>query len=309
MFKLSIIIPAYNVQEYIVEALDSVFNQVTDDEEVILINDGSTDATLDLAKTFEKNSNYKIISTSNKGLSSARNLGVKHANGEYIYFFDSDDVLSINFVKKIKKSIKNNNNPDLICFSGGAFFDDSYDGGYSLSYERNINKAFSSGAEAFTELYKVNGLKSSACLYTVRKRFFVDNSLSFKDILHEDEEILLPLFFLAGSTVVINDILFLRRVRKNSIMTKEKTHKNLYGYIQTIDTLIDFKSEYPELCNKWLKSWKDRGQDILITTLILKKKLGDKVITKVTKNYFIKFADYRIIYKLMVVLLRKIRVL
>lgn len=96
MIKLSILIPVYNVASYINRCLDSIFltNRYTEQFEVILVNDGSTDNSEELILPYiNKYSNCKLISQANKGLSMARNIGVEHSIGEYIWFVDSDDWL------------------------------------------------------------------------------------------------------------------------------------------------------------------------------------------------------------------------
>lgn len=91
---LSIIIPVYNVEEYIYDCLYSVLNIDNLNYEIILINDGSTDRSGDIIKEFAKKyHNIKIIEQENKGLSAARNKGIQNAIGEYILFVDSDDYL------------------------------------------------------------------------------------------------------------------------------------------------------------------------------------------------------------------------
>ncbi len=92
--KITVIIAAYNAEKYLKETMDSIVNQSLGDFEVIVINDGSTDNTLEILRGYEKRyAHVKVLDKENGGPSSARNMGLEHATGEYIYFFDSDDVL------------------------------------------------------------------------------------------------------------------------------------------------------------------------------------------------------------------------
>ncbi|HOZ54957.1 MAG TPA: glycosyltransferase [Clostridia bacterium] len=92
MPKVSVIVPVYNVQDYIRKCMESLVNQTLDDIELIIVNDGSTDGSIEIAKEYqEKNKKIKIVNKKNGGLSDARNYGVRYANGEYIAFLDSDD--------------------------------------------------------------------------------------------------------------------------------------------------------------------------------------------------------------------------
>lgn len=93
MVKISIIICVYNGEKYIGNAIESVLNQSLEDIELIIINDGSTDNTLDIANSYLLDPRVKIISQSNEGLGASRNTGIRHASGEYLGFLDADDWL------------------------------------------------------------------------------------------------------------------------------------------------------------------------------------------------------------------------
>ncbi|MGL5650089.1 MAG: glycosyltransferase family 2 protein [Clostridium sp.] len=94
IYKLSVIIPVYNVKSYIVETLESIYNQTLKEFELILIDDGSTDGTYEILKEYEgRYENIKLLKQENSGPSIARNKGLKVATGEYIVFVDSDDLL------------------------------------------------------------------------------------------------------------------------------------------------------------------------------------------------------------------------
>lgn len=118
--KLSIIVPAYNVENYITQCLDSIVNALTDfnDYEIIVVEDCSTDNTLALLK--EISSNYKnlklLINQKNLGLSGARNKALKYSSGHYITFVDSDDILSYGILTAVAKKIDEHNNIDIFEF-------------------------------------------------------------------------------------------------------------------------------------------------------------------------------------------------
>ena len=96
MVKISVIIPVYNVENYLEESLDSIINQTFTDLEIICVNDGSTDNSPSILNNYaNKDSRINIINQENKGLSAARNSGLDVATGDYIYFFDSDDILEL----------------------------------------------------------------------------------------------------------------------------------------------------------------------------------------------------------------------
>lgn len=92
--KVSVVIPVYNTEKYVREAVESIMNQTLRELEIIIINDGSTDNSLQVAEELAAaDSRIQVYSQTNRGLSMARNAGITHAHGRYIYFMDSDDLL------------------------------------------------------------------------------------------------------------------------------------------------------------------------------------------------------------------------
>lgn len=97
---ISVIVPVYNVEKFLRKCLDSIMDQSYKNFEVICIDDGATDGSLDILNEYiEKDSRFKLFRQSNKGLSGARNTGLKYAKGDYIYFLDSDDYIHPDVLK------------------------------------------------------------------------------------------------------------------------------------------------------------------------------------------------------------------
>ena len=108
--KLSIIVPIYNVDPYLRKCVDSLLMQDIQDYEIILVNDGSTDNSGEIAQQYaDTYANVKLISQENKGLSVARNVGIKQANGKYIIFVDSDDYLQPNVLGELMEQVERDN--------------------------------------------------------------------------------------------------------------------------------------------------------------------------------------------------------
>ena len=106
---LSIIIPVYNVELYLDQCLESILKQDLDDCEIIIVNDGSTDHSIEIIEKYKDRFSCStvVMSQSNSGLSVARNIGVQHCKGDYIYFVDSDDYLADEAIATIKEIIAN----------------------------------------------------------------------------------------------------------------------------------------------------------------------------------------------------------
>lgn len=113
MPKFSIIIPVYNKAEYLERTLKSVLSQSFDDYEVVLVNDGSTDDSLEVMSSM-KNHRIKIINKKNGGVSSARNAGISNASGEWITFFDADDIMYADALQIYNKLIEDYPQYDVI---------------------------------------------------------------------------------------------------------------------------------------------------------------------------------------------------
>lgn len=114
---LSIIIPVYNSEKYIKRCIDSILSPTKFNYEIIIVDDGSTDATSELLASYSSLPNVKIFSQINAGVSSARNLGLKHAQGDYIMFVDSDDFLAKGWSDIVRSALVKYRNADLIVFS------------------------------------------------------------------------------------------------------------------------------------------------------------------------------------------------
>src|SRR5690554_5058559 len=115
--KFSVLIPAYNIEDFVKDSILSVINQTYSNWEMIVVNDGSTDNTLSILKDYEKkDKRIKIINQENKGLLMARRVAIEKAIGDYICFLDSDDFWENNMLEVLVSRIKSYN-PDLILFN------------------------------------------------------------------------------------------------------------------------------------------------------------------------------------------------
>ena len=116
--KFSVIIPVYNAEKYIERAIDSIVKQDYKDYEMILINDGSTDRSLEIIQRLaERNSRIRVESIVNEGVSHARNKGIELANGEYVLFMDADDMHEENTLQQIEDFLVKYDNPDSVSYT------------------------------------------------------------------------------------------------------------------------------------------------------------------------------------------------
>jgi len=113
---ISIVIPVYNVENFVNETLLSIKRQTSQPDEVIVIDDGSTDSSFNIINNYANLQGWQILQTTNQGLGLTRNFGKSKANSEYIFFLDSDDLIESNFIYEMKKLIQKYNRPDMILF-------------------------------------------------------------------------------------------------------------------------------------------------------------------------------------------------
>lgn len=224
--KLSIIIPVYNLEKYIIECLESIDIYNESVVEVIIVNDGSTDSSEKAVLEYIcDKAGFKYIYQTNKGLSGARNTGIKASKGEYLLFLDGDDKLSKNAIKSLIES-KILSTPTEIIISRYEEFSDidnrategpdlgffSYDKPFDF-YDTFVNKG-------------KNWISAWSCI--VNRSFILDNNLLFKEgILHEDELWVLQIFAKAKKLNLNNSLIYQYRTNRKGSIMENVTPKHL----------------------------------------------------------------------------------
>lgn len=235
MIKLSIIVPIYNVEKYLKHCLESIFSQYNEQIEIIMINDGSKDNSLQIAMEFvAKYPNVHLINQENKGLSVARNTGIKKAKGKYLLFVDSDDWIE-DCIGKILLCIQADD-ADVYSLETNIVKEDET---YLKTIKRNLtpNKTYS-GLEMFQKLvFPFSGVP----FYLFKRKFLIDNCLYFKErALYDDWQFLLRVFSLMNGCKELNLITYNYRLRDNTISTSPKTYKNFHDCIETACDYYNF---------------------------------------------------------------------
>lgn len=229
MPRYSIVIPVYNVEKYLKRTLDSIFNQTEQNFEVILVNDGSTDKSVEIAKKYK----VKIIDSKHVSVSEARNIGVKHAKGDYLIFLDSDDYWDKDLLKEVSKSL--GNNPDLVRFQARTVTDTNEKKDYPEQVFKDLT-----GEEAFNIISKFHFVENVWC-YAIKRDFYLKEKFKFKKgTIHEDFG-LTPLIIIKAKIVNSIDYIGYNYYRRSgSIM-------NTSNYEWTKRKVKDFYNHYLNL--------------------------------------------------------------
>lgn len=231
--KFSIIVPVYNVQQYLERCIKSLTSQSYYDIEIILVDDGSMDNSASICDSAaDKDERIIVIHKKNGGLSDARNEGMRIAQGEYIIFVDSDDYVENNMCE----SFLEYTNCGVEVIIGDAIVE-----GSNLSLSHIISKKVMSGTEYLLEAYRQDKAPMAAWLNIYNREFLIENNLKFKKgILHEDEEFT-PRALLKAQKIVCTNIPFYHYIiRENSITTKKDKRKNardLYATFCELETI------------------------------------------------------------------------
>ena len=211
---ISVVVPIYNVAEYLNECIDSILNQDYKTTEILLIDDGSTDHSGKICDEYaRKHRNIRVIHQKNAGLSAARNKGLSVAKGHYICFIDSDDYILPGYLSEMMKTIKKENADICVC-------------GYSknIPQEKTI-----SGQEATIKfLTEQENMDILAWNKMYKRSLFIDYEIRYPEgEIHEDNLTTYKLYSHAKRVSYIQETLYHYRSRGNSIMKRTKVIKHL----------------------------------------------------------------------------------
>lgn len=255
---ISVVMPMHNVESYVYEAIQSVLLQSFCNFELIIIDDGSTDNSLSVAvRAIDDDPRAKIITQKNRGLGSARNVGISETKGQYLYFFDSDDLL-VTQTLQVCINYLQNLNLDMIAFSGAAFSSITDCEGCYTEYQKPDILNPIDGCEMLARLFKRNAYSPSACLYICSRSLIENPQLRFDEgVLHEDEGFTADLYCRSKKAVALSARLFNRRIRLNSIMNSPLSMSHIHGSTQAalrIENTLNTLPHIPRDTKKALRS-------------------------------------------------------
>ena len=219
---ISIIVPIYNVEEYLEECLDSIQCQTYNNIEVILVNDGSTDASKEICERFcRQDSRFHLINQENKGLSGARNRGMSESHGEFITFVDSDDVLKEDMLEQLMEQVTSEEIDIVECW----YSNDQKE--LAILSPENVKIIFQGNTkEALVSLCRDNIVRLNAVAKLFRREVIL-NFPFLEGLFYEDVYGGMGILKQIRRMVKIDYIGYYYRVRQGSIMNREFNLKNL----------------------------------------------------------------------------------
>lgn len=239
---ISVIVPIYNVEDYLEQCIESLLNPTSLNLEFILINDGSQDNSGMIADYYStKDKRIIVIHQANRGLSAARNRGLTIARGKYIAFLDSDDWLTNDNSLSQLFFIAVTYNLDMI---RGIVAERVSDSEFIYLKGHTVTDRVITGDACFVELMSNGQYVPTVYNYLYKNEWIRDHHFRFKDILHEDE-VWLPIAFSEARRVMLTNIYFYnyRSNRTDSIMNSSISLRKINSYIYAANYLMEYNQE------------------------------------------------------------------
>ena len=246
MIKVSVVVPVYNVAEYLEKCVDSLMAQTYKNIEIILVDDGATDHSGRICDEYRsKDERIKVIHKENGGLSSARNEGIEAATGEYIAFVDSDDFVAENYIEKLLAACVENGCKVSAC----AYYE--YYSQDDMRFVGGEGSAVKSREDAVKDIFT---MKNEICVVAWNKLYakelFADNKIRYPEgKIHEDVFTTYKFCAAADKVAYINEPLYFYVQRAGSIMGQTFSKKRLQ-LIDAVESIAPFVKENSPVFDK-----------------------------------------------------------
>ncbi|WP_321053001.1 glycosyltransferase [Peptostreptococcus porci] len=247
---LSVIVPAYNVENYIMKCLDSLLVKSEKDYEIIVVNDGSTDKTGTIIENNYINKVVYINKENNTGLSDTRNIGLQKATGEFVIFVDGDDYVECDYIESISETINNNSEIDVVYT--GHYKEKKGKRVKNIGFESEINKIWAIEDFLISELGKRH-FPVPACFSIYRRKFLLENNLKFVTGIYHEDELWSVEVALKAKYVMTSDLCYYNYViRTGSITQKNDLTQNGLDVIFICNKMINMLNNIENLYVKKL---------------------------------------------------------
>lgn len=266
---LSIVVPSYNVEQYVADCLKSCVQQEIDksEYEIIVVNDGSKDSTLDVVNSFlEKNTtaNIRVVSQENRGLSATRNRGITLAQGDYIWFVDSDDWIMENSLLSLFEHVQSHHQPDIVALNTILRKETE-----ETAIIRNLPSDSGDGKYIYDHSYIFP--YSGAPFYLIKRDFLLRNELKFMEGIYFEDCLFTPtVLSMTRKCSYYAKPVYIYRMRENSITTSSISEKKLYDSLTVAEELKRKMEDERTLYKDVLKDAACRTYEVLFRYYILK---------------------------------------
>lgn len=248
--KVSVIIPVYNVEDYIEKCLNSLLQQTLNDIELIIVNDGTKDLSIEkIQYLVDSNKNIKLINQKNSGLSAARNTGLEYAEGEYVAFIDSDDYVESTFLEELYIAAIEDN-LDISMSGYKKLKVNKYE-----EKERNykLYNTVMTGVEFLEKELKYKDYCMEVWDDLYRLDFLKENNLKFEENLLHEDELFTPLALLKADRVkLIKSNKYIYRQREDSIMSNKPNINHINSCYFIINKFLDIYTNTTSKTNRYI---------------------------------------------------------
>lgn len=279
--KISFIIPIYNTELYLNKCIESIYNSVLLDTEfeLIMIDDGSTDNSAKVAKEIcQQHKNAILIEQKNQGLSVARNVGMENANGDYLWFIDSDDYLDSALIDKVKYDIIKNNYPDIFAIQLKLI--DGEVTRIECAQQKVKHNTILKGRDAVLSGY----LPSSACAIICQRNFINQHQLKFYvGISHEDVEFSMRAMALANTAYFSDYQVYFYIKHTGSISRPISVERLFFHTIGDMYVALSHQKFIETLEDKELQDYILRWSNNILFNLVLSIKRSNNPL--IDKNF------------------------
>lgn len=282
---VSLIISVYNMEKYIEECLESVFNQTHKNIEVIIVNDGSTDKSKDIIQKFIlKYENIIYIEQCNQGLAMSRNNALKYVSGEYVLFLDSDDYLEENCIELLYKKAKENDYDMVIMGHRKVYNDNLYHGDEYGINNLDENKSYS--GKFVANMILESKIQGYACDKLIKVESLKENNLYFEPGKYIED--LYPIFkqvYKSNKVAFVNKPLYNYRQLQNSISHK-RTEKLINDYAYANIKVLDYIQDKKDFNDDSVLTFQYEAFRTLISMINEYYNKSYKIYSEFNKNIF-----------------------
>lgn len=235
---VSVVVPVYNVEQYLNRCIESLINQTYENIEILLIDDGSADDSPQICDEWTiKDSRIKVYHKENGGVSSARNIGLKKCHADYVLFVDPDDYVANNFVEVLLDSIVNNNCDMAIINFIEKYSDETIENVNHFKTEKKLLKK----ADFLDHIYDSNSYYGGPCNKIYLKKIIDDNNITFNEKVHYGEDLLFTVRYADKSQNFYYeyDENLYYYFRRDESVTNSKFNKKTASFVNIAEQLID----------------------------------------------------------------------